>query len=186
MSQFLFVRHGQSQANADGVIGDPASPLTELGIQQAHATAEQLRGEPITKIVCSPYARAQQTAAIIKETLQLDVPTEIVDDLRERYFGPLMNRPKDHDIAWYYTADIPGVESPAALLHRMQRCFETLKTLARHDSLLVVGHAMSGYYLRHAARGKTGPVIYNEADDILNAEVLKIVISDTESTHAIS
>lgn len=174
MPQLLFVRHGQSQANADHVIGDQFSPLTDLGAQQAQTAVETLRGESITKILCSPYARAQQTAHIIAATLKLKVPIETLDDLRERHYGPLMNQPKEHETPWYYTGDAPGVETPHELFARMQRCFEALKILAEKDDLLVIGHAVSGFYLHQIAAQKASLEVFDEARDIANASVVKI------------
>ncbi|WP_090805507.1 phosphoglycerate mutase family protein [Paraburkholderia tuberum] len=59
----LCFRHGESAANAGHATSDPASiPLTELGEQQAHAISQRL-AEPPSIVICSPFLRAQQTAA---------------------------------------------------------------------------------------------------------------------------
>jgi len=42
-----FIRHGQSQANADNVFGSPETPLTEIGRQQAKAAGEKLKADGI-------------------------------------------------------------------------------------------------------------------------------------------
>ena len=56
-------RHGQSSANAGGVTLPHASiPLTELGQRQAHALAQLLPAQP-TRILCSRFSRAQDTAS---------------------------------------------------------------------------------------------------------------------------
>jgi len=84
----ILLRHGQSwfnhhfsQTRQDPGIEDPA--LTPLGEQQAEAAAEALAGEPIDRILASPYTRALQTAAPIAR--RLGVPVLIHPAIRERY-----------------------------------------------------------------------------------------------------
>jgi hypothetical protein len=64
----LLVRHGQSRANAAGLlIGRADSPLTGLGHQQAVALGEVLasRGVAAGRILTSPLQRAMKTAQVI-------------------------------------------------------------------------------------------------------------------------
>lgn len=84
----ILLRHCQSEFNLhftrtrrDPGIVDPV--LTELGLQQADAAAEALAGEPIRRIVASPYRRALQTAAPLAR--RLGVPVEIEPLVRERF-----------------------------------------------------------------------------------------------------
>jgi broad specificity phosphatase PhoE len=84
----ILLRHGQSEFNLafsatkkDPGIADPR--LTELGRQQALAAAEALAGEPIARVLCSPYTRALQTATPVAE--RLGVPIFITPTVRERY-----------------------------------------------------------------------------------------------------
>jgi broad specificity phosphatase PhoE len=154
---FIFVRHGQSLANANTIIADRQSPLTEMGIEQARKTAEEIRDLGITRIVCSPFLRAQQTAETIAGELGIDLAhIQIIDDLRERYQGSLENNPREHEGIWYFTDDTSeGIEPRTELLARMIQCASTLKELAQAETLLVVGHAISGFYLAQAVAGKT-------------------------------
>ena len=84
----ILLRHGQSEFNLhftatrrDPGINDPK--LTELGHRQAEAAAEALGGEPIRRILCSPYTRALQTAAPVARRLGL--PVTVTTSVRERY-----------------------------------------------------------------------------------------------------
>jgi broad specificity phosphatase PhoE len=84
----ILLRHGQSEFNLhftatkrDPGIADPK--LTELGHAQAAAAAEALAGEPIRRIICSPYTRALQTAAPVARRCGL--PVHISPAVRERY-----------------------------------------------------------------------------------------------------
>jgi broad specificity phosphatase PhoE len=84
----ILLRHGQSEFNLlftrtrrDPGIIDPA--LTPLGHEQAHAAAEALAGERISRIICSPYTRALQTAEPVAR--RLGVPVFVNPIVRERY-----------------------------------------------------------------------------------------------------
>jgi len=81
------LRHGQSLFNlhftetrVDPGIEDPE--LTPLGMAQARAAAAKLAGEPITRVIVSPYTRALQTAAPVLAVH--DVPVEVMHEVRER------------------------------------------------------------------------------------------------------
>ena len=68
----LVARHGQATQGPDHV-WTPEDPLTELGHRQAADLAEHVKGlrRPPTRIVASPFLRAQQTAAPSSEALGL-------------------------------------------------------------------------------------------------------------------
>ena len=67
MTKLYIVRHGQSQANANGILQGSKvdTPLTQTGIKQALATKEALSDVSFSKVVASPLLRAAQTATII-------------------------------------------------------------------------------------------------------------------------
>ncbi|MCL5427899.1 MAG: histidine phosphatase family protein [Candidatus Marsarchaeota archaeon] len=88
MSQLIvLVRHGQSQANVEGILSDELekSPLTPLGREQAGRTAKELKKLRLDALVSSPVLRARQTAGIIGEETGLEV--RIDDRLRETGMG---------------------------------------------------------------------------------------------------
>ncbi len=154
-SSFIFVRHGQSQANADSVIANAHSPLTQTGIEQARATAHEVKHLDITQIACSPYLRAQQTAQAIATELGLDIDSiQTIEDLRERGLGIHQNQPRIHEGIWYFTDDTSkGIELRADLLKRMTHCAQQIKNLGTDKKTLVVGHAISGFYLTQVLSG---------------------------------
>ena len=82
----VLVRHGESAANAAGVLlGRAESPLTEPGRAQvarlAHAGG---RGRPVSSLA-SPLGRARETAA----ALALDLPVEVDERWVEVDYGEL-------------------------------------------------------------------------------------------------
>lgn len=148
MTKVYFVRHGQSQANADGVIaGWQDSPLTEFGVRQARdaATTIQRQGLKFDVIIASPLARAHETANIIAQAVQY--PTQniiLLDDLREKYGGGFEGK----EIASLKVASAEevigaGAETFEQFALRVQRANEQIIKVAR-GSTLVVGH--SGFY----------------------------------------
>lgn len=78
---FYLVRHGETEWNAAGRYqGAKDSPLTERGCQQAREIGRKLAsiykgGSPFLAYV-SPLGRAAQTAALIAESLPLDIRFE--------------------------------------------------------------------------------------------------------------
>ena len=68
-------------------MGQRNIPLNVEGRQQAEAGARLVAGLKIQRIISSPLSRACETAAIIAH--HLERPVTILDDLRERDWGPL-------------------------------------------------------------------------------------------------
>jgi broad specificity phosphatase PhoE len=128
--RLLFVRHGESLANAAGSLdcAVPGPGLTDLGFAQADALAAELGGEDIRAVWASSMTRAQQTAAPLAAKLGLDV--RIHPDLRESDVGDLHPRSDDSAIwhwnqlysSWLEEAELdkkrPGGESGADVIKR--------------------------------------------------------------------
>jgi mutator protein MutT len=180
MTEYIFVRHGKSQANQDGVIAADDSPLTEEGQAQARETASHFKASGVRTIASSPLVRARQTAEII--AAELGIPAEqiqVVDGLRERNFGALVGGPKTHESEWYYTVEVPGIEPRADLLARMHACHAQLGKLAETAGpLLAVGHATSGFYLQQAALGKKDVATLDPPTQITNAGSVRLPVGE--------
>lgn len=63
------LRHGEAEAHART---DAERALTANGCQQVRQAARLLEGRTLGMILVSPYLRAQQTAALVKEVLNDD------------------------------------------------------------------------------------------------------------------
>ncbi len=178
MSRFIFVRHGQSQANADGILADEHPPLTELGIEQARKTGYELRGLGIKSIVCSPFLRTQQTAEIIAGELGIEIShIKIMDELHERRLGTLEGKPKTREVKWYETTyGESGMELRPDLIKRMQKCLEKIKKESKSGLVLAVGHSCSGFYLLQVAKGKTRFEDFDAHSQIPNADFTEVTI----------
>ena len=87
-TKLFLVRHGQSAGNAEGRFGGhSATPLSELGQEQARLTANALAKENINAIYSSDLLRAVQTAEPLAKKVNLEIMTSPA--LRERNVGVL-------------------------------------------------------------------------------------------------
>lgn len=85
-SLWVFARHGESEANAQGwLAGHYDVDLTPTGEAQAAALARELSGRRFDRVLCSDLRRARRTAEAV--LLGRDTPLEVVPALRERDLG---------------------------------------------------------------------------------------------------
>ncbi len=75
------LRHGEAEPRAKT---DAERRLTAHGREQVLHSAAYLIGQPLLAIVASPYVRAQQTAALVHDTLGFAEPVRTVPWLRPR------------------------------------------------------------------------------------------------------
>ena len=92
----VLVRHGQSQANADGLFtGLLDVPLTDRGRSEAARAARMLNDVGLAPPAwfCSPLRRARETAAILTAELRRPPRNTVWDwRLAERNYGALTGR----------------------------------------------------------------------------------------------
>ena len=152
MPTLYILRHGQTEFNLQHrVQGRCDSPLTELGVAQAHAAGKWLasQGVRFERIFSSPLGRALATAEVAREELAAagweDVPpVEPVDGLIERSYGPFEEGP---------AADVPselwdpgetlvpyGGEGSAALRERVVATMTELMMTSGAGTVLAVSH----------------------------------------------
>lgn len=180
--RILFVRHGQSLANAATMVATPDSPLAEEGLEQARRTGQDLQHEDVSTIVCSPFIRAQQTAEIIAG--ELGIPLQdiiIIDELHERRMGELEGKPKRHETEVFYRNNPGfGLESGDALIARMTIALEKVRLIAQkaHGTTLVVGHATSGFYMLQIAKGHTRFADFDPFTQMSNAEFTEVELAN--------
>jgi broad specificity phosphatase PhoE len=145
----ILVRHGQTDANARGLLlGRADPPLNETGRRQARALAAAL--PRAARIVSSPLTRARHTAAVLAGAAPGVTDAEDVEvDARwiEMDYGDLDGRPATalDQRSWRTWRQDPdfvpaGGESLAAVCTRVREaCVELADDAARGD-VVVVSH----------------------------------------------
>jgi broad specificity phosphatase PhoE len=156
MKRFYFVRHGESNSNATGIMEGPVAMLSEKGEAQAVKVAERLSRIEFDCIISSPWPRALETAQAIKSRTQ--VPLEECVDLHEKihpssiigtHFQDEKRRRVDEIIrerqemgdAHFHHSDEESFEDMRLRAERVQKFLEARK----EDNVVVVSH---GTFLR--------------------------------------
>ena len=152
MTEILLIRHGETLWNQQGRMqGQSDSPLTALGLQQAHQLARRLKEASFTALYSSDLGRAHQTARCVAD----ETGHEIVADqgLRERDFGIFEgltnNEIKERhpeQYALFASRDphfaMPGGESAARFRDRCVGCLEKIAGRHAGETLVVVTHGL--------------------------------------------
>jgi broad specificity phosphatase PhoE len=134
------VRHGQTTANASGLLlGRADVPLTETGLEQAAALAAAVG--PVDRVVTSPLQRARQTAAAF------GVPVEVDERWTELDYGiyderPITDVPGELWDRWRSDKEYapPEGESLASLGRRVRSACDDLVQRATSADVVVVSH----------------------------------------------
>jgi broad specificity phosphatase PhoE len=137
---FLLVRHGQTDANAQGLLlGRRDPPLSALGHRQAAALARVIPAD--ARIVSSPLRRALQTAAAFGRQVDVD------DRWIELDYGTLDGCRPDEvagDVWRRWRADpsfVPGGgESLRSLGERVRAACEAVVDEAGEREVVIVSH----------------------------------------------
>ena len=185
-NRYFVMRHGQSKANAASIIvsslahderGDYG--LTELGREQALASAEKSGLPAGTIIYSSGFARARQTAEIVREHLGVQAVT-IAGALGERYFGGW----EGTDTANYakvWAADEAGridgdVEPVTAVLDRTTAFVAKLELEHRENDILLVSHGDALQILQTGFR-KLDPAAHRSLPHLETAEIRQLYLT---------
>ena len=152
MTKLLIIRHGQSEANLQGVfVGHTNSPLSDLGKQQAEVTAEYIVSNfHVDAVYASDLERAFYTGKAVADRLGLSVTA--VKGMREIFAGDWETVKFDTLSAEYgepyqlWLRDI-GLAHPTngeSTAQLQQRIADTLRTIAEANdgkTVVVATHA---------------------------------------------
>lgn len=144
-NQYIFVRHGQTYWNKNGVMhGQYDIPLNYTGIKQAKKIAKELKNEHFDLCLCSPLKRAKSTAIQI---LAHHRSTRIVYDnrLMELNKGLLEGKHlssekllKNEDYKFLKKFNI---ESKKDFFLRVKQFIDEIETKYRNKKILIVAHS---------------------------------------------
>ncbi len=140
--QFYFIRHGETDGNAQRIFQRADQPLNARGLAQAEAASAALASAGLERIVASTMDRAWVTAEVIARPHGLKpIPEE---GLRERWFGDLVGTPS-HDHDW--RDDPPNGETLQQFVTRTQGGITRGLTEAGQTRTALVGHGGILYVL---------------------------------------
>lgn len=158
--KIYLARHGQDQDNVNKILnGQRDEPLTELGLAQAVALAEHIKGAGLhfDAVYASPLQRAFKTAEIISDIAGEPKP-RMMQGLIERDFGVMTGQPIAKieemcapdiikaDIVTYFLKP-EGGESFSDVLVRARHVLDALKGAHAGQSVLLVSHGDLGKML---------------------------------------
>lgn len=151
--RFIFLRHGESVGNNDGIIqGRHPSSLTPRGREQAARAGVWLRKRPPVLVLSSPLGRARETADIVAAAAGLPAVTDL-DDLTEidtgLFTGLTIAQARERHTETYRDFQqaswdaVPGAETSDVLYDRAHRVWEhlLLHFRAGRTSILCVTHS---------------------------------------------
>lgn len=163
-NRYLFMRHGHSQANQQGMIvssperGLEKFGLSEHGEQQLAQLVADWHWPVPTRVVHSDFLRTTQTAARVAVKFGL-VPS-VDTRLRERNFGDLEGQGDEHyPSVWALDAEDAEhhhhqVEALSVVAQRMQAVIADWEQQVSGETILLVSHGDPLQILLTALAGK--------------------------------
>ena len=149
---WYFIRHGQIASNLNKVYsGRSDEALTETGREQMRPAARELTAIDIDAVYSSPLARTRQSAEIIVNELQRDLPIRIDDSFNELQMGP-WDGMAEADVEAGFPAEwalwhsepaalqLDGRETLAELQRRVLDGLRAIRQSAPGQSVLIVSH----------------------------------------------
>jgi uncharacterized phosphatase len=160
MTNFYFVRHGETDWNLAGKIqGATDIPLNDRGRYQAATTGEKMQGRKWDVIVTSPLSRASETADIIAYKLALPAPIHVAGFVERNYGVAEGMSGAEVEAAFPGTMPVPGRESREEVQKRALNALHTLAIDFRGKNVIVVCH---GGVIRSVLHSTTGTAFFGE------------------------
>ena len=148
---FLFLRHGQAKNNVDRILAGRTKgfPLTEVGIQQAEKIGDFLKPFNISNIYCSPIERAEHTAKIVAN--KVDLSCDIDERLTEidmgtftgMYYDEMFEKHGNVFLKFYQGHPIVeenGIETFASVKKRFLNMVDHCSKKHNEETILLVTH----------------------------------------------
>lgn len=170
MALFYLIRHGEPDYNAVAKLGfygfgRSFAPLSDRGLKQVEETAEDSRLLDADLIICSPYTRALQTAAIISRKINKEIIVE--PELHEWMVDKTNSITSSEEVAVlgrefqdykgvYPTGQEMRWESLASLRERIKRVADKY---ADYDKVIIVGHGMAFRVLKYLENIAPGEIV---------------------------
>lgn len=190
MTRLLIVRHGNSQANAQGIFaGFTDSPLTELGLLQAEKTASYIaENYQVDAVYASDLQRAFVTGKAVADKLGLPVtPTKAMREIfagqwEGQAFDELDKLPSYH--TWKTDIGNATCDGGESVRQLQSRVLTELTRIARENpgkTVVIVSHGTPIRAIQCFCQGKS----LEEMKDIpwvSNASVTELCYEDEKFT----
>jgi broad specificity phosphatase PhoE len=153
MTTLYITRHGETEWNTEGRMqGWNDSPLTNLGINQAHWLCDRIKDIDFNAIYSSPAGRAYKTAEILKGKKDIDIIAH--DALREinlsQWEGLDQKDIKEKDEKQFHNFwKAPHLYKPLSgedffeLQHRVTAGIREIVKNHKDETILIVTHTMT-------------------------------------------
>lgn len=165
-TRFSLIRHGRSEGNAAGIFqGRKEYPLSDIGRDQAAAAGRALAARQDAVMLCSPLARARETAEIAARMAGLKPPS-VREELTELDTGSFTGRSWDEirenngdewlrfrSRSWEGVAD---AEREAVLYERALRAWTMLRNTAMETASPHIVAVTHGGFLQWLVRSTFG------------------------------
>lgn len=154
MTQFIFVRHGQTDWNRENRFrGLVDLPLNEKGIEQAQRAAVRLAQTPLAAVYAGPLARTMKTAEFIAAPhgLVAQPRAELLDFNYGAWQGKLPQEVDAEQYALWRTepdrVQIPGGDTLASVRARVMGLVDALSAAHGDATVVLVSHDLIGKIL---------------------------------------
>lgn len=174
MPKLFFIRHGQTQANVEGILtGTLETNLTRKGIEDAQKLALELT-EQFDYYYCSPLKRTHQTLNAIKGDVDFFVDERITEVSTGDWQGKLKTElPKDEfELYKKGLLNPPNGESLVDVDKRIKSFLtDMFKKYKKEDKILVVCH---NAFIRSLKR------LFIDRENVIEPKNLEIFIVDND------
>lgn len=180
MVELYFIRHGQTKANAEGILtGTIDTELTKKGIDDANELADKLNIE-FDKYYCSPLVRTHQTLQAIKGNVDFIIDERVTEVYSGDWQGLHKNELPEEQFVLYKKGlmNPPNGESLKVVEERANSFLKFIfSTYRNNEKILVVTH---NAFMRTLKR------LFIENDKVVEPKNLEIFIVNEEMYKKIS
>jgi len=156
-----FIRHGESEANRQGVFARDDVTLTIKGINQVKKAAKQILSQKILidVIISSPLRRAAQTAQIISDLIGLNKENIKYDwRISEYLVGEMAGQP-EKGTSSLDLISAQGAENPFRFKKRVESFLNQYQN--SQQNILVVSHTGVGRMIEVITKGLNPKTFYD-------------------------
>lgn len=193
MTDFYFVRHGQTTANAaglkQGTINTELTYLTETGKKQAQTVHEQFDISFADQIIASPLNRTKETAEILNQSAHLPITYDklLLEISYGKWDGSKNSEleAKYPDVFDHVLHDVLPSYAPLAhgetFTHVMDRADQFMTKLTEQfpdQKLIIVTHGFTIKAAVLAALGRPdNPMVIEEPDNLSITKITRVLQS---------